>query len=464
MVSEDQARDLLARAGATIEVDEHAPMTLTGLPDGRARRGPALVAIAATVAVIAGVGYVAARTIGNGDGDAAPLETVEPVEQGVVLDQDQVPGLIGYTREEATELLEGRGLTVAVRPQPDGCNVPGIVTGSSPPVGTRVSAGDRVTIRVIEAEQVVDCVGEIDWSGIWGLVRFARGLEGPPELADRVTLQVSHDGAPGESDPSVALTRGEAADPANWVVCAGDGACHSALGALLELVTRAWERDGGGAESSPQPAARWSFDGAPCVDEQVTRQEREGWDHRFWVEVPTDGPWCPPTSVFIAYDNDDGRITAVGLDTVPTEGGNDITESELEASLDRIVAAQDFVAWARNEGPAPDFADRVRNFQPGFSPPWNTEPESRQTWSGCSGAGLGCLLNPVGAIARFRGDIEVDTGPSGCGATPDFGSAQDLVHVASRVNPACRGAVVVELWIDDDGRVYGVAQVSTAAY
>ncbi len=43
---EVQARSLLAKAAATIDVDDTAPMTLTGLPEPGHRRWPVLAAAA----------------------------------------------------------------------------------------------------------------------------------------------------------------------------------------------------------------------------------------------------------------------------------------------------------------------------------------------------------------------------------------------------------------------------------
>ncbi|NYJ03105.1 hypothetical protein HNR19_003803 [Nocardioides thalensis] len=61
---------------------------------------------------------------------------------------------------------------------------------------------------------------------------------------------------------------------------------------------------------------------------------------------------------------------------------------------------------------APDFADRVRHFAPGFSLPWNDEPERRDGWSGCSGLGFpSCAIDPVATIARYRGRVVPSVGP-----------------------------------------------------
>ena len=85
MPTEDDARRLLEKAAATIDVDDTAPMTLTGLPEPRPHRWPVLAAAAAVVLAIGG-GYLVAQQFGDDHQPAPPIDQTdaadrEPVEQ-----------------------------------------------------------------------------------------------------------------------------------------------------------------------------------------------------------------------------------------------------------------------------------------------------------------------------------------------------------------------------------------------
>ena len=187
MPTEDDARRLLEKAAATIEVDDTAPMTLTGLPEPRPHRWPVLAAAAAVVLAIGG-GYLVAQQFGDDHQPTPPADRSDstgptPDDRGVVLDDDQLPSLVGYTEDEAIELVQRRGYTVQVHVVPDGCNVAGIVTGTTPLVGTQMEPGDAVTLEVVGQQGVIDCVGEVPWNIVWDVVRSARGLAEPATLA-----------------------------------------------------------------------------------------------------------------------------------------------------------------------------------------------------------------------------------------------------------------------------------------
>lgn len=460
MVSEEHARDLLARAAATIDVDDRAPMTLTGLPDER-RRWPLLVAIAAAVALVAGLGYGAARLVGDDASDPEPTVSGEPIEREHVYGDDEMPSLVGYSREEAIAELNDRGLLAATSRVPDECFVvpAGHVISTHPAPGAPVAVGETVTVDVVGSSAGGDlCVRPPAGSNaVFELLRFARGLAPPPDFPGSVSLAV------GEGD-YVELTAEAATDPDNWTVCE-DQECHSALAALAEIVTRPASLNGRFVSTHLDVTNDLGLidggDGCLTADpfEQALPYHRPTYVR---VETPHDGGMalCEPPVLQIGW-SEDRRIASVRLRLpLPVE---DITEPELDAGLGRIAAAQAFVAWARGDAPAPAFAGRVRNFLPGLSPPWNTNPEFKDGWSGCSGIGVECAINPVGVIAGFRGHVEINAGPSECGPTPEFGAPEDVVHVASRSNASCRGAVAVELWIDDGGRIYGVRQIFTEA-
>lgn len=81
MPTENEARQLLARAAATIDVADDAPLTLTGLPDPRPRRWPVLAAAAAVVLAI-GAGFLVAQQLGDDPGQP-PAPATSPTDRRV---------------------------------------------------------------------------------------------------------------------------------------------------------------------------------------------------------------------------------------------------------------------------------------------------------------------------------------------------------------------------------------------
>jgi hypothetical protein len=468
MPTEEETRQLLARAAATIEVDETAPMTLTGLPEPHHRRWPVLAAAAAVVLAIGG-GLLVTQQLGDDPAPApAPVDRTgvadrEPVEQEHVVGDDEMPSLLGYTEDEATELLEARGYTVQMRKQYS-CDQPaGYVLGSDPGPGTVLAAGDRVRLRVTAGPSpAVRCrVATDTWQQVLDLARFARGLGSAPDFPDQVSIAV------GEGE-YVELTAEQAADAANWVLCGG-GECHSALAALEQILTSPVGMDGFLAQThlvvtddltvpfnGPDPVCL-----TPAPIELGLRYHLPTY---VYVDYPIDGiRLCPPPPVLQIEWTKGHRISAVRLRlAVETEE----TSEPLEPTAERKAAAEQFVSWARGDGPAPQFADRVRvlfNGGPAFgSTGWTSEPENRGTYSGCSGLGFpDCFLDPVAMIYRYDGLVVPTAGRSICpggGEVPErFAEAeQDVVRLEEPEPANCRTAWAVELWIDEDGMVYGV--------
>lgn len=414
MTTEEEARGLLAKAAASIDVEDAAPPALTGLGEPGTRRWPVLAAAAAVVLAVGG-GVAVAQQLGGDDAPTTNLaDRTSAVDQStnppsLPGDGDRLPSLVGYTEAEATELLQDRGHPLEVQVVPDGCDVAGIVRGSSPPPGTAVSPSHPVTIRVVGEQAVIDCVGEVPMDIVWDVVRAARGLADPASLEGvdfpedvREAVEAMMNGQPG--------------------------------GESQELV------------------AVWGFDRHPCWSDGVD-------GIRFFMQGGRDDLVCPQVSTVVEFEGD-------VVESVRTEGAvvEDITEAELEASLKRLASARKFVQWARGEGPAPTFADRVRLVGAGFHPAWLDEPENRSIYAGCSGLGFpDCGIDPVAAIYNAEGRIRVFDG-SACASERGLprwlaDAIADQVRLALPTDTGCNALVV--LWIDEDGVVYGVTQVGS---
>jgi len=464
MTTEEEIRQLLAKAAATIEVDESAPMTLTGLPEPRPRRWPVLAAAAAVVLAIGG-GVLVSQQLGDDPQPSPAVPDGAPVEGPYPLADDQLPSILGYTEHEAVELLEAKGLNVTVERFSTGCLPDGAIV-TEPGTGTRVADGDQVTLRVGDhrakssfgpIQGCFDAKVRRQLGSAWDLIRFARGLGGAPRFAEELTLYA------GDSEPR-RLTAADAVDPDNWTVCDAS-ACHSALRGIQQVVSQPWPLTSG---EFATPYFNWSTtiqDAEACGYSPDPVGGRHKWV--VWVHVEVGmNDWCrPPMQVQIHFD-DSGAISAVGLRIRP--GYNDDPAEIAAVSASREAAAEAFVAWARGKGPAPEFADRVRVMYGGGgafgSTGWVEDPETRSAYGGCSGLGFpDCPVDPVALLVRYDGPVVPTAGRSTCadgGEVPTrFAAAeQDVVRLEEPEPASCRSAWAVELWIDEGGVIYGVNQ------
>lgn len=467
--TEDDARALLAKAAATIDVDQTAPMTLTGLPEPRHRRWPVLAAAAAVVLAIGG-GALVPQQLGDDPAPSPAADPSEPIEQEHVYADDELPSLIGYTREEAESVLAERGLEPEVRKEYS-CNLPkGYVIGADPGPGTPVKVGDRVSVRVVVGILPnARCFPQ--QQAVWDLVRFARGLGPAPNFTDEVSIVVG-------ARPGVTLSAEEAADPENWILC--DDGCHSALAAIAEAVSRPVAISGHFAATSLVATDRL-FDNTAVMDTFASCFTPDPFGsglpyHRptyVYVDHPVDGPWlCPPAPVVQIGWTEDWQIGSVVVRLASSEGES-IDEESLEGDLDRLSAAQQFAAWARGEGPAPAFADRVRLLQGGGppfgAPTWLRDPTDRSQYSMCSGLPPGtCAIDPIFQLDQYVGAVVPARGRALCVEGVDdlppylaARAAEDLIRLTKPEPPTCQQDLPVELWIDEDGVIYGVNQAGS---
>jgi|GEM_PF-5418445 len=444
--TEDEARLLLAKAAATIEVDESAPMTLTGLPGPGHRRWPVLAAAAAVVVAIGG-GFLVAQQAGDDPPPTPPPANThrEPVEQEHVYGDGEMPALVGYTEDEAVALLRTRGAAVEVIPVHSCDQPPGYVLSSEPGAGTRLEAGDDVFVRVTggpsPAARCVPPTGR--WQQVFDLVRFARGLGPAPDFPDEVGIRLG-----GEGEWTT-LSAAEAEDLDSWVLCA-EGDCHSALAALVETLTG--PRRFLAVEDRTSPLCPLPHDqGLPVHAPSYV-----------FGNEPTDGIFCPPLPVVEVGWTEDWRIASVELHLEYLEpdpdGGPDV--------VDRHAIAESFVAWARGDGRAPEFADEVRILLSGYdfgSVDGGEAPRIASWRLRCPRfMSAPCPESAVQVLRQYDGPtVRVPTPAQTCftgkgQVSADLASLapSHLVRIDRPGARSCRDTSLVELWIDDDGRIY----------
>jgi hypothetical protein len=179
------------------------------------------------------------------------------------------------------------------------------------------------------------------------------------------------------------------------------------------------------------------------------------------MDYPSDTLSCPARAVLVDVRGD--RVRGVRIEA--TEGGG----APPALSDERAVAAEAFVGWARDGGPAPTFADRVRVLffgGPAFGHPgWTDDPADRGQYAGCSGLGFpDCGVDPVGLVYRAPDAIESAAGRGVCGygdAVPRrlADAERDAVSLTTEIEGDC--VALVELWIDDTGEIYAVNQAGS---
>jgi len=217
MLTESEARDLLALAGATVEVSP-----VTTLPDvPPRRRWPVL---AATAAVLAVVGVGAALGPGDlGSDPVAPSDTIPRVDFQVPensVGPGQIPSVFAYDGSSAQAMLLALGLHVLIAPDPM-CGSAGRATFTDPRVGAIYSPGDAVTLRVSTPPTGAVACSKPDSEDLaWQLIDFANGRGTAPAFADEVWVAANND--------SDVIPAARAADPDSWV----DG---TPLGVLRQL-------------------------------------------------------------------------------------------------------------------------------------------------------------------------------------------------------------------------------------
>ncbi|GAA3830269.1 PASTA domain-containing protein [Nocardioides panacisoli] len=318
MPTENDARELLARAAATIVVDQSAPLSLAGLPEPTRPRWPLLLATAAAVVLVLGGGWLVATHLGSGD--SPPLPADHPVvEHEHAYASDEMPSLVAYTTAEARATLAGRGVDLTVR-KGHSCTVPaGYVVRTTPAQGMRLHGGDAVRLDVSGGPGLGSCTVTAStqkWSRVLGLIRFARGLGGPPAFSDDIVTaaggMVEH------------LTATEAADPGSWTLC-DQNSCHSVLAAIAQLTTVPHHLH---VEGPPRdrflsplldigrsPNAGRGDAVTMCVQERSALDSRPSGVTPIYVsfDPPVDGRaagWCPPIEIDLAAD---GSIAGVEL-------------------------------------------------------------------------------------------------------------------------------------------------------
>ena len=283
MLTESEARDLLAKAANTVEV---AP----GKPIEKAPRSiwPMLAAAAAVVAIVGTTAAVVNRTSDH-TGPPAVDPTTATASPRPQLAPDQIPSVFAYDADSATRLLQSSGLKVTTKPDYV-CGTTGRATKTRPAVGARFQPGDAVTLYVTQIPPNARCVEPVAQDAAWEFLDFANGRGPAPAFAEEVTFYV-------DGEKTGTLTAAEAADAANW-------SGTSAISEIREQ-TRVLQQANGFGEI-PAMSARGL---GPREDSAVPASVEDRPALSLSVDVLTDGIFHIPLTVDLYRT--DGRIDTV---------------------------------------------------------------------------------------------------------------------------------------------------------
>jgi len=434
MLTESEARDLLARAAATIEVPPGAPVAVgTGRP--RRTLVPVMAAAAASALIIAAVALMQERQPGQASGPQVS-DTAAPVASGI-------PSVFAYDADSAEQMLTDAGLVVTRKPSYT-CLTPGRAVGTKPATGARFEPGDPVTLFVTEPSPIDLCIAPAKDALAWQLLDFANGRGLAPRFASEVTVYVN--------GQRTTLSGEEAADAGTW-------GPESAL-SLLATASRQVLREGGGLTTTPVLAVhrddgtRFACGGSGLPDELAGRES-------LWltIEIPTDGLW---SCTFANLYRTDGQIDAIVVRTWGMGDAQATPEPEPDPDPDGIGTR--FLAYARGEADELPVDTAVQlylgnQYQKTISA---ADVSDRSRWDLCAPyAERSCPMSALTTLREFRQDPAVtDFLPDACldilVDEPTDPGGNRMVVLGVPEPQSCMDDFAVQLWYDDVGQITAV--------
>ncbi len=206
-----------------------------GLSERRNRPGLVLGAAAATALVIVVLNNLSTGPATGGFPVPDRTELPFPTTVGMV----KVPSLVTHSEAVARGLLDNRRLEADVIHRFVPCNPGGVVVEQAPPPGTRVSAGEPVSVVVTDpSSDQLTCPGgialDLDRAVADGFYDFGRGAAAfPPTVTPPVTLGYLGAGR------TTLLSGHEAGDADSWRVVPPGGRAGDAVPVLGPLVASA---------------------------------------------------------------------------------------------------------------------------------------------------------------------------------------------------------------------------------
>ena len=444
MLTETEARELLAKAADTIEVGPGEP--ILGAEQPTRPRWLLPVLAAATVAVV----VVGAVAVLRNDTESSPPPVTGPTTPPVVEPgaDGRMPSVFGYDKFAATDMLEGMGLVVTTEPV-SGCVSEFRAVRTVPPIGTRIRPGDAVTLFATQHGPLDDCIDPLPDALAWTLLDFANGRGPAPGFAPEVIAYVNGD--------EWHLTADQAADLSYWQT-----------GSPLDVLAAATRPPVPTTDWRPKPfLAVYEPDGfdVTCGDQELPAELAGRSSSWFRIGNVQESIGLNFGCVFANVYRTDGQIDAI---VVRTEGILYLTEDaepgppNAAADPDGIGAA--FLAFARGQSEIPPVADDVRLYLGNEYEKTISAADARDpgSWKVCAlYAERSCPFSALATLRNFEAEPAVeDLLPRGCltwGTEPvtDSGGTQ-VVVLSVPEPPMCAENFAVQIWSDDDGHITAV--------
>lgn len=440
MLTESDARDLLAQAAATIDVPPGAP-----LPDSGIQRRRWLVPVSAAAAAVLLIATGVALMRDDETPSRAPTGATKttpdapPAAAGI-------PPVFAYDANSAEQMLAQRGLVVSRKPSYT-CLTAGRAVRTTPATGAHVAPGHEVTLWVTEPGLHSSCRAPARDALAWQLLDFANGRGPAPTFAPEVTVYVDGQRA--------TLTGDQAANPNRWT-------SGSALG-LLATASRQVLR-GQGSTLTPLLTVH-PDDGTQFVcGGQVVPSELAG-RQSLWLSlaVPTPG-FISGACTFGNLYQTNGQIDAIVVRASDGFGGGH-TQGPVERDPDPDRIAARFLAYARGSAVGLPVGASVRlylgnEYQKTISA---ADIGDRNSFRVCAAyAGHVCPMSAVATLAQFpHQPLITDSLPAGyCLAKLTKhaqGTAGSRMVVLKNPNPlGCIPEFAVQIWSNDVGQITAV--------
>ena len=439
MLTENEARELMTAAAATIDVPPAAPI------ERRPTRRPWVAVTAAASAALAVVAVAALAT----RQDAPDVSTPGPQRETPTvtpLDPNRIPSVFAYDGVSAERLLEAMGLHVRVVPRYT-CDTPGRAVETRPAGGTRFEPGDKVKLVVTEPPPNARCAAAPAPDAFaWELLDFANARGPAPAFAPQVTTYVNGRGR--------TLSATEAANLDSW----DPGSALDVLAQETRRVALVNNQSylGKALITARDPGSHLGCGDTDLPPDLAARPSIAGRITELGMGINLN---CVSFNVFTT----DGRIDALVVRFFPPEQVEPEPEPAPDVTPELQRIAQRFIAFARGNGSPPAFAESVQlhlgdAYQRILSAEEATRPES---WDVCAVyADTPCPMSALRTVGAFQyrpaihGKFAADC-TERLGGAP-LPSAEELVVLSVPEPATCRDDWVVEIGIDDAGQIVWV--------
>lgn len=427
MITENEARELLARAAGTIE-EPSGELDLQ-VPQMSRWVAPMIAAAAIAAAVATGVVLVHDGDRHDRPGPVAPTPMPMPDRF-----KGAVPPVFAYDSDSAQKLLEDRGLRVQITVVTNKCEVPDRALRTRPAVGFPVTPGDTVTLYVT-GPLVNACSSPATLA--WRILDFANGRGPEPRLAADAEFYLN-----GRRTTLIRVAEVLARE--TWYA-------ENAGGAFLQVRRL----------NAPRP----------CSSSPSSFPAGFASRRTYWMDlvVPMDGIdfTCHASNIFL---NASGEIDGIVLDVSPflTEPPKPLSTATPNRALPGIAAH--FINFAKGWMQRPGFAESIRLYNDGslVATLDHHSALDRSSFFLCPGSAhpAQCGLSPIELIKGLHGTQPTVSPRADCfngsGILPHR-SGQGTLLITDPGVPPCESSWVVQLDYDDQYKIVAVNEFSGAS-